>query len=96
MKRTNTESAGNVLKSILSNAAYAGMLHEQSIVEAWQKNADAATKSLTKDIRFYNGTMFITMKSSVAADYVRLNKTKFMEEINKELGDQIVKEIKVK
>lgn len=96
MKRTNMEMAGNVLKQILESTTIGSNMSQQEAVLLWPKVAGEAIAKYTQNVSIYNGTLFVQLKSSIAADAIRTRQQELVEKMNQELGASIVKEIRTR
>ncbi len=96
MKRTNMEMAGNVLKQFLESSTIGSNMSQQEAVVLWPKVAGEAIAKYTQNVSIYNGTLFVQLKSSIAADAIRTRQQELVEKMNQELGASIVKEIRTR
>ncbi len=96
MKRTNMEMAGNVLKQFLESTTIGSNMSQQEAVVLWPKVAGEAIAKYTQNVSIYNGTLFVQLKSSIAADAIRTRQQELVEKMNQELGASIVKEIRTR
>ncbi|MBQ4034292.1 MAG: DUF721 domain-containing protein [Paludibacteraceae bacterium] len=96
MKRTNMEMAGNVLKQFLESTTIGSNMSQQEAVLLWPKVAGEAIAKYTQNVSIYNGTLFVQLKSSIAADAIRTRQQELVEKMNQELGASIVKEIRTR
>ena len=96
MKRTNMEMAGNVLKQFLESTTIGSNMSQQEAVLLWPKVAGEAIAKYTQNVSIYNGTLFVQLKSSIAADAIRTRQQELIEKMNQELGASIVKEIRTR
>lgn len=88
--------AGNVLKQFLEETTIGSSMSQQEAVVLWPKVAGDAIARYTKNVSIYNGTLFIQLKSSVAADAIRTQQQALIEKMNAELGANVVKEIRTR
>ena len=96
MKRTNMEMAGNVLKQFLESTTIGSNMSQQEAVVLWPKVAGEAIAKYTQNVSIYNGTLFVQLRSSIAADAIRTRQQELVEKMNQELGASIVKEIRTR
>lgn len=96
MRRSNMETAGNVLKDLLQNSPISSGMSQQDAINVWPKVAGEAIARYTKNVSIYNGTLFVQLKSSVAADAIRTQQAELIAKMNAELGMNVVKEIRTR
>ena len=94
MRRTNTEKAGEVLKRFLESNSIGSSMTQQEAIAIWPEVAGSTIARYTQNVSFYNGTLFVQLKSSVAADAVRTRQQELIDSSNKQLGMTVVKEIR--
>lgn len=90
------EMAGNVLKQFLESTTIGSNMSQQEAVLLWPKVAGEAIAKYTQNVSIYNGTLFVQLKSSIAADAIRTRQQELVEKMNQELGASIVKEIRTR
>lgn len=88
--------AGNVLKQFLESTTIGSNMSQQEAVVLWPKVAGEAIAKYTQNVSIYNGTLFVQLKSSIAADAIRTRQQELVEKMNQELGASIVKEIRTR
>lgn len=96
MRRTNMEMAGNVLKQLLESTSIGSSMSQQEAIVLWPKVAGEAIVRYTQNVSIYNGTLFVQLKSSIAAEAIRTQQQELIDKMNKELGVTVVKEIRTR
>ena len=86
-----------LLKDILRNLLKAYNLEkgikQQSSVIKWSEVVDTVLKERTKAVSFRNGKLFVEVQSSTLRNELVYTKEKLKADLNRNLGEQIVKEI---
>ncbi len=63
------------------------------IEEAWDKLMGVGIANNTKSVRLQNGTLIVTLTSSVLREELSYGKDKIIKMINKEMGERVVQRI---
>ncbi|MDY0779862.1 DUF721 domain-containing protein [Tenacibaculum sp. IB213877] len=63
------------------------------IQEAWEKLMGAGVVSYTKEVKLQNGTLIVSLTSSVLREELSYGKEKIMKMINEEMGEELVKKL---
>lgn len=96
MRRTNLEFAGDVLKQFLQESQIGSSMSQLDAINMWPQVAGAALARYTKNVSIYNGTLFVQLTSSVAADAIRTRQNELVDKMNEALGVKVVKEIRTR
>ncbi len=88
--------AGDVLKQFLQETSIGSSMSQQEAVNLWPQVAGAALTKYTKNVSIYNGTLFVQLKSSIAADAIRTQQQELIRKMNEAIGMEVVKEIKTR
>lgn len=81
IQRTTAEPVGEYLKAFLKMTGLAAGLNTQKVFSAWDKASGAAKYTIK---RFYrNGTLYVTMSSSVVSGQLYFRKADLIQEMNR-------------
>lgn len=63
------------------------------IEEAWTKLMGAGVANYTTSVRLQNGTLMISLSSSVLREELSYGKDKIIQMLNEEMGEEVVKRL---
>lgn len=96
MKKSNTQSAGEVLKQLFSRPDIAAKLAEGRLPKVWEEIVGGHVAQLTESVRLENHVMYVRITSSVVRHEIFLRRNILMEQINAALGMRLVNVLIVK
>ena len=96
MRRTQTQSAGELLQEIFSKPHIAAKLAEGRLHDEWAEVVGGHVAQLTESIRLENHVMYVRITSSVVRHEVFLRRDLLTEKINAALGMKLVNVLIVK
>jgi len=92
-RKTNEQPLGEVIRELLSNYRLEGKLMQARIIEAWPEVTGKMITNHTKDIYFKGSKLFVKIDSPALKNELSYSKGKIVEELNKVVGAEVVKEI---
>lgn len=96
MRRTQTQSAGELLQEIFSKPHIAAKLAEGRLPDVWAEVVGGHVAQLTESIRLENHVMYVRITSSVVRHEVFLRRDLLTEKINAALGMKLVNVLIIK
>ncbi len=98
MKRrsTNEQPLKAVIDEWLSEHPRANKAKETRVTHLWGALLGPSVKNRTKSIYFSKGKLTVKLESSVLRNELSFAKESIVENINKELGEEVVKDIILK
>ena len=93
MKKTNLNKLSDLIKGVMSNPRIKKKMDELDVIEVWE---DLLGKNLTKyvkDTKIYNKVLYVQLNSSTLRNELKFQKTEMIENINKQLGKSLIKDI---
>jgi predicted nucleic acid-binding Zn ribbon protein len=93
MKISNDKSLGEVIKELIETYRLEGKLSEVRVVHAWEKVVGAMIARHTKDIYISKGKLFVKLDSPALKNELLYSSSQIIENLNKEAGGEVVKEI---
>lgn len=93
MKRTNTQTLGEVIKEYLKALGLERKMKEISIINKWEQIIGKQIALATKNIYIDKGRLFIKVDSSVIKNELLMLKRGLIKKINDEAGEQIIYDI---
>jgi predicted nucleic acid-binding Zn ribbon protein len=93
LKRTNTQSLGEVIKDYLKALGLDKKMKEVSIINRWEEIIGRQIARATKDIYIDRGILFLKIDSSVIKNEILMIKKGLIKKINDETGEIIINDI---
>ena len=92
-RRSNEQPLGEVIRELLSNYRLEGKLLQARIIEAWPEVTGKMITGHTKDLYFKGSKLFVKIDSPALKYELGYSKSKIIEELNKVVGEEVVKDI---
>lgn len=93
-KRENDSfSIKDLLGSYIKEGSLNKGFQKIHIDEAWEKLMGAGVASYTSDVKLQNGTLIVSLSSSVLREELNYGKDKIIRMINEEMGENLVKKL---
>lgn len=83
-------SLGEAISLFLSKSRFKNDVQALQIVDVWEKIMGKTVAKYTNKIQIINGTLFITTTVGPLKQELHFQKTKIIEMVNKELGENII------
>jgi predicted nucleic acid-binding Zn ribbon protein len=96
MRKSNEQSLGEVIKLFLKSIKAEDKITEVRIFAAWEKIMGKQIHALTEKVIFRDKTLTVFLKSSTLREELSHAKTKIIEKINKEVGQNAVSVINLR
>ena len=93
MRRSNTQSLGDVLKEYIKETRIETKLKEVDIVHSWEALLGKTIASYTRNISLKNGVVYLDISSSVVKNELFLMRDEICRKLNEGAGEEIVKRI---
>jgi len=93
MRRSNTQSLGDVLKDYISENKIERKLKEVDIVHSWEELLGKTIASYTRNISLKYGIIYLEISSSVVKNELFLMREEICRKLNEKAGEEIVKRI---
>lgn len=93
MERKDVQSIGSVIKEYLKESRIERKLAEVEVVNAWPEVIGKIVARATKNIYFKDGTLFVSLKSSIVRNELFIIRHDIINALNKHVGVEVVKEI---
>lgn len=92
----NEISIGDALKQFLNNSRLKTKLHEVRIQECWEKIMGKTISRYTDSIQLIEGKLVIATAIAPLKQELSYSKSKIIQLLNEEFGEEVVKEVIVK
>ncbi|MEA1887067.1 MAG: DUF721 domain-containing protein [Bacteroidota bacterium] len=93
MRRNKTMTLSEVLREYRAEMNIDHRLKEVSLINSWEDIAGRAIAKRTSRVYLKSGILYIYLTSSVVRNEVSMAKESLKERLNKEAGEELVKEI---
>ena len=93
MKPGNDKSLGEVIRELINSYHLDGKLNEIKIVNSWEKVVGKMIAKHTKDIYIKNGKLFVKIDSPALKNELSYSTSQIIENLNKEAGSEVIREI---
>lgn len=94
MRKRNTESIGEVLKQYFEeNPFFRRKLAESRAVTGWSKLLGLMATSYTSNIYYRNGTLYVSLTSSVLRSELLMAKDRLIAKLNEHAGMHVINDI---
>lgn len=92
-RHDDLQSIKDVLGNFVSDNNLQKGLDKVAVRETWEKIMGPAITKYTQNIKLDNNTLFIELSSSVLREELSYGKQKIVENLNEELGKNLIKKI---
>ncbi|HQK97408.1 MAG TPA: DUF721 domain-containing protein [Bacteroidia bacterium] len=93
MRNTNEHSLGELIHELINAYRLKDGLTRAKIDQVWEKVMDKAIVSRTSELRFEKGVLSIKLNSAVLRNELEYKKADIIHAVNKEIGEDLVKEV---
>ncbi len=93
MRKSNEQSLGEVIKQFIKAYKIEDKITEVRIRAAWEKVMGAQIHSLTEKIVLKDHTLTVYLRSAPLREELTMARTKILEMLNKEVKQNVVKEL---
>ena len=93
MRRSNTQSLGEVMKEFIKANRIERKLKEVDVVQSWEKLLGKTIASYTRNIYIRKKILFVEISSSVVKNELFMMREEIKRKINEKEGEEIVKTI---
>lgn len=95
MRKSNDQPVKDIIAEIFDKLRISQRLDEIKLRNAWDKCMGFVITSRTQVISFRDGVLIVKTGSAPLSEELHYAKEKIVQMLNKEIGDEIVKEIRV-
>lgn len=93
MKKTNTQSLGEVLKQVLDDQHLSGKLNEQRIIDAWKPLLGPGVAQYTDRLYIKNRVLNVHISSAVLKAELMMYREKLIQSLNERVGETVILDI---
>lgn len=93
MRRNKTQSLREVIEDLINEYKIGSRLKEASIINVWNSVTGKAISSRTTRVYIKDGILHIYLNSSVVKNELLMLRETLKEQLNKRVGETVVKEI---
>lgn len=92
-RNTNEEKINDVWLKLIKSYGLARNYEEYQISQAYHKLMGKAISKYTSDLFYKEHRLYVRLTNSVIREELSMGKSKFIEMINKELGEELVLDV---
>lgn len=96
MRKNQTQKIGEIISSIIKKNGIENRLMEVRIKRAWEEILGKPVARYTKSIFLKNNVLHITLSSSIARNEIMLIRDELVNELNKHMGENVIKKILIR
>ena len=96
MKRNNLSNIGFVIKKLMHNAKLVNKLEKLDALEIWKNIIGKDLKQYITENKIRNSVLYVKLNSSVLRNELSYKKSELLDEINKKIGKEFLKDIILK
>ena len=93
MRRSKTISLAEAMQDYIREMNLGEKLREINIIDSWEETVGKAIASRTSKVSIREGTLYISLKSSVVRNEPMMLKESLRQKINEKAGGEYIKEI---
>lgn len=93
MKKTNTQSLGDILKEVLKDQHLIEKLNEQRIIDAWVPLLGAGVADYTSKLYIKNKVLNVHITSAVLRAELMMSRKKLINALNEKVGETVILDI---
>ena len=94
MERRSPQTIGDVLRSVLEETSLQNRMDELKAADMWKQIVGAGIASLTGKPTVKNGVMSVGVANASLRNELMMSRSSLREIINKNIGKEIIKEIR--
>ena len=96
MERKQAETLGDVLKQYLHALGADKKILEMRALNSWEKIVGQAVAKITSDLRIQDGVLTVKFRSPLVRSEIKMHKTVIIKRINEAVGEDYVKDLKIR
>lgn len=93
MERRKEENIGNIILRYLRQEQLETPLNEHRLIGAWGEVAGEAVEKQTQNLRIYNQTLYVTLRSAALRTELLMRRTELVKQLNDKVGAHIISNI---
>lgn len=92
-RTADTQSLKDTIQELLKVYRIQGKVTQQQVIASWEKIMGKAIALKTKELYFQDRKLFVNLTSAPLKHELNMSKTKVIELINEEIGQEFITEI---
>jgi len=93
MRKTNTQSISNVLKSYVRENNLERKLNELDLIKSWESVMGKTVSRYTGNLYIQNSTLFVETTSPIVRNELLMMKEEIRVRLNEVVGEELIKAI---
>jgi hypothetical protein len=95
MRRARGQTIGEVIKELLNNYDITSKFNEAHIVTSWDKLMGPTVTKYTVSIEVEKRILFVKLSNAALKQELSYSKEKIREMLNKEVGEEVITEVRI-
>lgn len=95
-RKSNEQSIKEVINEIIENNHMKGKLKEINIINSWEKLVGKMIAKQTSKIYFHKGKLFLHIDSPPLRNELLYTRSKIVEIVNKEAGEELIDDVVIR
>ena len=92
-RKADIQPIGDSIKALLKAYRLQGKLNEVNIVQNWERLMGKPIAMKTKEVYFKDHKLFVRLTSAPLKHELNMSKSKVLELLNREAGEEVVKDV---
>ncbi|WP_114777642.1 DUF721 domain-containing protein [Botryobacter ruber] len=92
-RKADIQPIGDSIKALLKAYRLQGKLSEVNIVQNWERLMGKPIALKTKEVYFKDHKLFVRLTSAPLKHELNMSKSKVLELLNREAGEEVVKDV---
>ncbi|MDR2475993.1 MAG: DUF721 domain-containing protein [Bacteroidales bacterium] len=93
MRKTNTQSLGEVLKEALKNQHLDEKLNEQRLISAWKELLGPGVTQYTTQLYIRNKVLNVSLSSAILRAELMMSRERLVQSLNEHVGTTVIIDI---
>lgn len=93
MRRTNSESIGNLIRQYLRQQGLESPLNEHRLIQGWEHVMGPIIARYTNDLTIRNQTLYVRLTSPVIRQELYMQRRELTARLNEYVGAQVISDI---
>jgi predicted nucleic acid-binding Zn ribbon protein len=93
MKKTNTQSLGEVLRQVLDDQNLSEKINEQRVIDSWQPLLGPGVAQYTTRLYIRNKVLNVHISSAVLKAELMMYREKLIKALNERVGETVILDI---
>lgn len=93
MRRSNTQSLGEVISEFIKESNFGTKLKEVEIIDSWEELLGKTVAYYTRNLKISNGILFVEISSAIVKNELFLMREEICRKLNENAGEKVISKI---